>query len=85
MSNTNREWRPYNDRFTRKPTHRVMQVFACDLLYGRDGAAEMLGISYTTVRNASKHVRSFYGVASNVQAAISLGWMNIPTEFLKTA
>lgn len=71
------------DRYEQMPSLRVMKVFACDLLYGREGASNLLGLSINTVRNCSKHVRTYYGGDSNMATAINLGWLNIPDEYLQ--
>lgn len=60
-----------------------MKIFACDLMYGRDGAADLLGLSTNTVRNASRHVRTYLAESSNIGAAIALGWLLIPQEYLR--
>jgi hypothetical protein len=70
------------DRFDSMPSRREMKIYACDLLYGREGASKLLGLSVNTVRNASKHVRMYYGGQSNTATAIELGWLAVPDEYL---
>jgi hypothetical protein len=74
--------KPRVDRYEKMPSRREMKIFAVDLLYGREEASTMLGLSSNTVRNASKHVRVYYGGISNTATAINLGWLQVPEEYL---
>jgi hypothetical protein len=71
------------DRYEQMPSLREMKVYATDLLYGREGASKLLGLSVNTIRNASKHVRMYYGGESNTATAINLGWLQVPEEYLQ--
>ena len=66
----------------RDPTEREKQCLAASLVYGRKEAAYALGITVATLRNHLSSINYKLGVETAREAAIVLGWLNIPEQYL---
>ena len=65
------------------PTEREKRCLALSLVYGRKTAAYGLGISMRTIRNHLTSLNQKLGVETAREAAIVLGWLQIPMEYLE--
>lgn len=78
---------PYGHRDRKRhpflqPTERQLQVFANFLLHGTKEAAVVLDIAEQTVKNTLTDLYIRLGVESQAQAAVALGWLDIPDGYV---
>lgn len=65
-----------------QPTEREKQCLANALLYGQSEAAARLDISAQTLKNHLTNLYARLGAESYADAAIALGWLDIPGEYV---
>jgi len=71
---------PWAPRLGTAPTKRELEVLAWSLYLGQKGAAARLGISTKTVKETTAHIFIRLGVNRSIEAAMVLGWLQIPDE-----
>jgi DNA-binding CsgD family transcriptional regulator len=64
-------------------TDQQFRCLALSLLYNSDVVAATMGISPQTVKNHLYVVYRKLGVKSKSQAAVRLGWLDIPGRYLR--
>ena len=68
----------------KNPTRRELQALANALLFGRKEAAMRMGIKPTTLRNHLTSLNERLEVNNMREAAIALGWLDVPAEHVTT-
>lgn len=62
------------------PTDRELRVLAAQLRYGSYGASRRLNLAQSTVKNHLTNLYDKLGAESQSDAALRLGWLELPPE-----